>query len=61
MIFFLGLVVFSLMIGIKRLRDRNKGDWWAILFVIVPIALNGRINGQSPGFARSGSLSDLLP
>jgi uncharacterized membrane protein YhaH (DUF805 family) len=56
-IFFPGLVVSSLMIGVKRLYDRNKGDWWAILFFIVPIALNGRINGQSLGFARS----DLLP
>jgi uncharacterized membrane protein YhaH (DUF805 family) len=29
-IFFGGLVVSALMIGIKRLHDRNKGDWWAI-------------------------------
>lgn len=31
-IFFGGLVVSLLMVGIKRLHDRNKGDWWAILF-----------------------------
>jgi uncharacterized membrane protein YhaH (DUF805 family) len=30
-------VVSSLMVGIKRLHDRNKGDWRAILFFIVPI------------------------
>ena len=26
-IYFAGLVVSSLMVGIKRLHDRNKGDW----------------------------------
>jgi uncharacterized membrane protein YhaH (DUF805 family) len=48
-IFFAGLVVSLLMVVIKRLHDRNKGDWWAILFFIVPIALNGRINDWSLG------------
>ncbi len=63
MIFFAGFVVSSLMVGIKRLHDRNKGDWWAVLFFIVPIALNGRINALP--LTRRGGLSSrvslLLP
>jgi uncharacterized membrane protein YhaH (DUF805 family) len=57
--FFAGLVVSSLMVVIKRLHDRNKGDWWAILFFIVPIALNGRINGWSLG-GQLGETADII-
>jgi uncharacterized membrane protein YhaH (DUF805 family) len=57
--FFAGFVVSALMVSIKRLHDRNKGDWWAILFFIVPMALNGRINGWSLG-GQLGQTADAI-
>jgi uncharacterized membrane protein YhaH (DUF805 family) len=59
-IFFAGLVVSLLMVVIKRLHDRNKGDWWAILFFIVPILLNGRINGWSLGGQLGETADDIF-
>jgi uncharacterized membrane protein YhaH (DUF805 family) len=47
-IFFAGFLISGFMVAIKRLHDRDKGDWWAVLFFIVPVLLNGRINGWSP-------------
>jgi uncharacterized membrane protein YhaH (DUF805 family) len=58
-IFFGGLVVSALMVCIKRLHDRNKGDWWAILFFIVPMVLNGRINDWSLG-SQLGETGDAI-
>lgn len=58
-IFFACLVVSSLMVGIKRLHDRNKGDWWAILFFIAPMVLNFRINGSSLG-GQLGETADTI-
>jgi uncharacterized membrane protein YhaH (DUF805 family) len=57
--FFAGFVVSALMVSIKRLHDRNKGDWWAILFFIVPMALNGRINGWWLG-GQLGQTADAI-
>ncbi len=58
-IFFGGFVVSALMVAIKRLHDRNKGDWWAILFFIVPFALTGRVNGWSLG-SQLGETADAI-
>ena len=36
------LVLFSaIAVGIKRLHDRDKSGWWAILFMVLPMLLNG--------------------
>ena len=48
-IYFAGLVVSSLMVGIKRLHDPHQRRLVAIFFFIVPIALHGRMNGWSLG------------
>jgi len=48
LIFFAAFLISRFMVAIKRLHDRDKGDWWAVLFFIVPVLLNGRINGWSP-------------
>lgn len=48
LIFFAAFLISGFMVAIKRLHDRDKGDWWAVLFFIVPVLLNGRIDGWSP-------------
>ncbi|MBV8790433.1 MAG: DUF805 domain-containing protein, partial [Pseudolabrys sp.] len=30
----------SIMVGIKRLHDRNKSGWWMLLFYGVPVMLD---------------------
>jgi uncharacterized membrane protein YhaH (DUF805 family) len=38
---YLAVVVSSIMVGIKRLHDRNKSGWWLLLFIGGPIVLAG--------------------
>lgn len=37
----------ALALAVKRLHDRNKPGWWAILFVVAPSVLN-RLTDQMP-------------
>ena len=41
-----GAIFFSSMaVAIKRLHDRNKSGWWAVLFLVLPALLNSASTG----------------
>jgi uncharacterized membrane protein YhaH (DUF805 family) len=49
------MVVSGVMVGIKRLHDRNKSGWWLLLFYLVPGVLSAL--GMQMGGMANGALS----
>jgi uncharacterized membrane protein YhaH (DUF805 family) len=39
MIAYIPILVSSILVGIKRLHDRNKSPWWLLVFYGIPLAL----------------------
>jgi uncharacterized membrane protein YhaH (DUF805 family) len=52
---FLAVTWSSIVVGIKRLHDREKSGWWMLVFLLGPTVLNGM--GQSTTGAASLILS----
>ena len=40
-LFYLALLVSGVAITVKRLHDRDKSGWWALVFILVPGVLSG--------------------
>jgi uncharacterized membrane protein YhaH (DUF805 family) len=40
LIVYIPLVVSGVMVGIKRLHDRDRSGWWLAVFYLLPFALN---------------------
>lgn len=40
LIVYIPLMISGVMVGIKRLHDRDKSGWWLALFYLLPMALN---------------------
>jgi uncharacterized membrane protein YhaH (DUF805 family) len=38
---YIAMIVSGVMVGIKRLHDRDKSGWWLLLFYLVPGLLSG--------------------
>jgi uncharacterized membrane protein YhaH (DUF805 family) len=38
---YIAVFVSSIMLGIKRLHDRDKSGWWLLLFIGAPVVLGG--------------------
>lgn len=57
----LAVIVASLAIGIKRLRDRDKSAWWLLFFYLAPgaLVLVGLVVGI-PASMASGMTADTL-
>ncbi|MBM3529456.1 MAG: DUF805 domain-containing protein [Alphaproteobacteria bacterium] len=56
---YIGMLVSGVMVGIKRLHDRDKSGWWIALFVGVPMVLGAAgawINYQLEEDVTSGSM-----
>jgi uncharacterized membrane protein YhaH (DUF805 family) len=44
---YIAMLVAGVMVGIKRLHDRDKTGWWMLLFVGVPVVLGGVTAGMN--------------
>jgi uncharacterized membrane protein YhaH (DUF805 family) len=51
------MIISGVMIGIKRLHDRDKSGWWLLVFFLLPAVLSGL--GTTIGFAILFSLASL--
>jgi uncharacterized membrane protein YhaH (DUF805 family) len=38
---YVGMLVSSVFVAIKRLHDRNKPGWWVAVFYLIPMILSG--------------------
>ena len=54
LVVYIPLMVSGVMVGIKRLHDRDRSGWWLALFYLLPLALNALSHGMgSFGFILS--------
>ena len=48
LIFFLFATVASIAVSVKRLHDRDKSGWWALIFLLAPALLSGIAEAANP-------------
>jgi uncharacterized membrane protein YhaH (DUF805 family) len=58
------LLIAAIFVAIRRMHDRNRSGWWALLFTVAPLSLFGLadtlVEMQAPAASLAG-LALLLP